>query len=140
MVEQFPSAKLLMSIPGMGAYSSLAIACRIGDIQHFARPESLANFWGLTPGCNNSGDNTQRLGAITKQGSSLVRFLLGQLVMHVLRRDPLMRRWYRRIKQRRGSKIARVAVMRRLAMIIWHIVKHNEYYNYGGPRTPMKIG
>jgi hypothetical protein len=44
-----------------------------------------------------------------------------------------LRAWYGRIKQRRGSKIARVAVMRRLATIIWHMVKHNEPYVAGGP-------
>jgi len=136
--HQYPIATLLLTIPGMASYSALAIASRMGNIEDFPRPDSLANFWGLTPGCNNSGDNSQRLGSITKQGSSLVRFLLGQLVLHVLRRDPRLRIWYRRIKQRRGSKVARVAVMRRLAMIIWHMVKHNEYYNYGGVRRPMR--
>ena len=44
-----------------------------------------------------------------------------------------MKAWYGRIKRRRGSKIARVAVMRRLATIIWHMVKHNEPYVVGGP-------
>ena len=77
--------------------------------------KGLANYWGLTPGCRNSGDVTDRLGSITKQGSALARFILAQMVLHVLRRDPAMRAWYRKIKKRRGAKIARVAVMRRLA-------------------------
>jgi hypothetical protein len=59
--------------------------------------------------------NRDRLGSITKQGSAMARFILGQLVMHVLRRDPWMKAWYGRIKRRRGAKIARVAVMRRLS-------------------------
>jgi hypothetical protein len=63
----------------------------------------------------------------------MARFILGQLVMHVLRRDAAMRAWYSRIKKRRGSKIARVAVMRRLATILWHMVKSNEPYVVGGP-------
>jgi len=128
-LEHHPIARLLLSIPGAAAYSALAIACRIGDIALFPRPESLANFWGLTPSSNNSGDNDKRLGAITKEGSGLVRFLLGQLVMHVLRKDHGLRKWYRDVKRRRGSKIARVAVMRRLATIIWHMVKHSQYYS-----------
>ena len=73
------------------------------------------------------------LGSITKEGSAMARFILGQLVVHVLRRDASMRAWYARIKKRRGSKIARVAVMRRLATIIWHMVKNNEAYCMGGP-------
>ncbi len=68
------------------AYSSLALASRIGSIERFPRPGSLASYWGLTPGCRNSGEATDRLGSITKQGSAMARFILGQLVLHVLRR------------------------------------------------------
>jgi transposase len=127
------TAAVLATIPGCQAYSSLALASRIGSIERFPRPGSLPNYWGLTPGCRNSGEATDRLGSITKQGSGMARFILGQLVLHVLRRDPWMKAWYGRIKKRRGSKIARVAVMRRLATIIWHMVKHNEPYTVGGP-------
>jgi transposase len=127
------TAAVLATIPGCAAYGSLALASRIGSIERFPRPASLANYWGLTPGCRNSGEATDRLGSITKQGSAMARFVLGHMVLHVLRRDGQMRAWYGRIKRRRGSKIARVAVMRRLATIIWHMVKHNEPYLPGGP-------
>jgi len=127
------TAMAIATVPGCAAYSSLALASRIGPIERFARPSSLANYWGLTPGCRNSGDVTDRLGSITKQGSATARFILGQLVLHVLRRDGSMRAWYGRIKKRRGSKIARVAVMRRLATILWHMVKNNEASMVGGP-------
>lgn len=127
------TAAVVATIPGCAAYGSLALAARIGSIERFPRPKSLANYWGLTPGCRNSGDVTDRLGSITKQGSATARFILGQLVMHVLQRDPWMKAWYGRIKKRRGSKIARVAVMRRLATVIWHMLKHNEPYVIGCP-------
>jgi len=127
------TAAVLATIPGCAAYGSLALASRIGSIERFPRPASLANYWGLTPGCRNSGEATDRLGSITKQGSAMARFVLGHMVLHVLRRDGRMKVWYGRIKRRRGSKIARVAVMRRLATIIWHMVKHNEPYVAGGP-------
>jgi transposase len=127
------TACVVATMPGAGAYGSLALAARIGRIERFPRPESLANYWGLTPGCRNSGEATDRLGSITKQGSATARFILGQIVLHVLRRDAPMRAWYLRIKKRRGAKIARVAVMRRLATILWHMVKHNEPYVVGGP-------
>jgi transposase len=126
-------AAVLSSIPGCGAYSSLTLAARIGDVKRFPRPASLANYWGLTPSCRNSGETKDRLGSITKQGSATARFILGQMVMHVLRRDASMKAWYGRIKKRRGSKIARVAVMRRLATIIWHMLQHEEPYQAGGP-------
>jgi len=134
--ERFPqneSACQLSTAPGVSAYSALTIASRIGSIDRFASPRSLANYFGITPGCRNSGEATNRLGSITKEGSSMVRFILGQLVLHVLKQDPWMRDWYRRIRRRRGSKIARVAVMRRLVTIFWHMLKHNESYHVGGP-------
>jgi transposase len=131
--QKHKTAPILATLPGANAYSSLALASRIGAIENFPHPGSLANYWGLTPGCRNSGDATDRLGSITKEGSAMARFILGQLVVHVLRRDASMKAWYARIKKRRGSKIARVAVMRRLATIIWHMVKNNEPYCMGGP-------
>ena len=126
--RQHAGALLLASAPGCAAFSSLALACRVGDIRRFVGPQSLANYWGLTPGCRNSGDARQRLGSITKQGSAIARFVLGQLVLHVLRRDARMRHWYKQIKNRRGSKIARVAVMRRLTTIFWHMLRHDQPY------------
>ena len=54
--------QLLESMPGLGHYSAVAIASRIGSIERFKRPDSLANYFGLTPGCRNSGEATQRLG------------------------------------------------------------------------------
>jgi transposase len=63
----------------------------------------------------------------------MARFILAQLVVHVLRRDASMKAWHARIKKRRGSKIARVAVMRRLATTIWHMLKNHEAYCLGGP-------
>jgi len=122
--------KLLESVPGLGHYSAVAISSRIGDIARFRRPDSLANFLGLTPGCRNSGLATQRLGSITKQGSKMVRHLLNQAVIKVLRFDGQMRTWYKRIKKARGSKIARVAVMRRVTTILWHMLKKKEKYRY----------
>lgn len=133
-----PIAVLLASMPGMGCYSSLSVACRIGEIKDFASSGSLANYWGLTPGARNSGETKNSL-SITKAGSSHVRYVLGQVVLHVLRRDAWMRRWYQKIKHRRGSKVARVAVMRRLATIIWSMVKYQVPYITGGPAELLKV-
>jgi transposase len=127
------TAAVLATIPGCGAYGSLALASRIDPVERFPRPGSLPNYWGLTPRCRNSGEATDRLGSITKQGSAMAGFILGQVTLHVLRRDPWMRAWYGRSKRRRGSKIARVAVMRRLAAIMEQMVKNNKPYIIGGP-------
>jgi transposase len=127
-VVQEPRALRLMTIGGCGAFTALTIASRIGRIERFRSGRSLANFFGLTPTCSSSGESGDRLGHISKQGSSIARFLLGQLVTRVLRDDTLLRRWYSGIKRRRGAKIARVAVMRRLTTSIWHMLKYDEGY------------
>ena len=112
-------------------------------IATFPRPRRLANYWGLTPCLRDSGEAKRRLGSITKQGSALARFVLGQAIVHVLRKDAVLRHWYKGIKRRRGSKIARVAVMRRLATVIWHLLSKQQAYVLGGtaaqdrPRTKV---
>lgn len=126
------TAAFVATVPGLSRFGSLAIACRIGDVRRFPRPASLANYLGLTPSCRNSGDAHQRLGSITKEGSTIVRFLLGQAVNHVLRVDAHVRSWYQQLKKRRGSKIARVAVMRRVTTTLWHMLMRQEPYHVGG--------
>jgi len=135
---QNPTAVLIASIPGAAAFASLALACRIGSIERFKTPKSLPNYFGIAPSCRNSGEVTQRLGSITKIGSNMARFVLGQLVLHVLRRDPEMKARYLPIKRRRGSKIARVAVMRRVTVILWHMLKHQQPYSIGKPRSEIQ--
>jgi transposase len=119
---------LLASIPGVGAFTALSLACRIGRVERFPRAHSLANYWGLTPGCRNSGENNQRLGSITKAGSSMARWLLAQVTYNVLRKDARLREWRKRIKRRRGAKIAKVAVMRKLTTIMWHMLMERKTY------------
>ena len=122
------AAVLLASTPGVGTYTATALACRVGRVERFPRSHSLANYWGLTPGCRNSGEKKNRTGSITKAGSSMARFLLAQMTHRVLRKDARLREWFKRIKRRRGSSIARVAVMRKLATIIWHMLTNRMTY------------
>jgi transposase len=121
-------AGLIASMPGVSYFTATSLACRVGRVERFPRAQSLANYWGLTPGCRNSGENTQRLGNITKAGSGMARWLLAQVTHKVLRKDARLREWFKRIKRRRGSTIARVAVMRKLATIIWHMLRRRKTY------------
>jgi transposase len=121
-------AVLLSSMPGVSYFTAVSLACRVGRVERFPRARSLANYWGLTPGCRNSGENTQRLGNITKAGSAMARWLLAQVTHKVLRKDARLREWFKRIKRRRGSTIARVAVMRKLATVIWHMLSKRKTY------------
>jgi transposase len=121
------AAVLLASTPGVGAYTATALACRVGRVKRFPRSHSLSNYWGLTPGCRDSGEK-RRPGSITKAGSSMARWLLAQMTRQVLRKDARLREWFKRIKRRRGSGIARVAVMRKMATTIWHMLTKKKTY------------
>jgi transposase len=121
-------AVLISSMPGVSYFTATSLACRVGRVERFPRAPSLANYWGLTPGCRNSGENNQRLGRITKAGSGMARWLLAQVTHKVLRKDARLREWFKRIKRRRGATIARVAVMRKLATIIWHMLSKRTTY------------
>ena len=68
------ATQILMSAPVVSHYSGLTLASRIGPIERFPSPRSLANYFGLTPGCHNSGNSQDRLGSITKEGSTIARF------------------------------------------------------------------
>lgn len=121
-------AKLLATTRGIAQFSSVALSSRIAGIGRFKSPRSLSNYFGLTPGCRNSGEKKDRLGRITKAGSCIARWVLGQASKHILRIDPLMRAWFKKLKRKKGAKIARVAVMRRLATIIWHMLTKRKTY------------
>lgn len=125
---QNKQAHLLCSMPGISYFTATSLVCRVGRVERFPRACSLANYWGRTPGCRNSGENNQRLGRITKAGSQLARWLLAQVTLRVLRKDGALREWYKRIKRRRGNSIARVAVMRKLATIIWQMLSRQQTY------------
>jgi transposase len=120
---------LIGSMPGVSYFTATSLACRVGRVERFPRAHSLANYWGLTPGCRNSGENDQRLGRITKAGSGIARWLLAQVTHKVLRKDARLREWFKRIKRRRGATVARVAVMRKLATIIWHMLKKRKTFS-----------
>src|SRR3984893_12533877 len=69
----------------------------VDRVQRSPRPHSLANYRGLTPGCRNSGENNQRLGSITKAGSSMARWLLAQVAHQALRKGARMREGFTQI-------------------------------------------
>ena len=119
--------KLLMQTAGIAQFSAVALSSRIAGIERFKRPRSLANYFGLTPGSRSSGERT-RLGRITKAGSGMARWVLGQASRHILRTDPAMKAWFKKIKRKKGSGVARVAVMRRMACIIWHMLTKGKTY------------
>ena len=129
----------LKAISGISAMGAIILLSRIGDIKRFKNPDSLANYFGLTPGCHNTAGK-HRVGGITKRGNAVARQVLNFAVIHIVRKDPAMKAWHKKIKNRRGAKTAKVAVMRRLATIIWHMLRWEKPYQfrYDPPQTTRK--
>jgi len=108
----------LMTHPGVGALTALAFVLIIGEVERFHCGKQVASYIGLVPLEDSSG-NRRRLGHITKQGSSMLRFLLVEAAQVTVRSDPQWRRQYFHLMMRRGRKTAKVAMARRLAIRLY---------------------
>ncbi len=115
-VEKCPEAGRLRTHPGVGALTALAFVLIIGRPERFQCGKQIAAYLGLVPLEDSSG-NRRRLGHITKQGSSMLRFLLVEAAQVSARSIPEWRNKYFHLAMRRGRKIAKVAMARRLAIV-----------------------
>jgi len=116
--EKCPEAQRLMTHPGVGALTALAFVLILGKADRFQCGKQVACYLGLVPLEDSSGDR-RRLGHITKQGNSLLRFLLVEAAQVTVRSIPEWRRKYFHLALRRGRKIAKVAMARRLAIALY---------------------
>ena len=87
----------------------------IGRADRFPCGKQIASYLGLVPLEDSSGQR-RRLGHITKQGNSRLRFLLVEAAQVTVRSDPEWRSQYFHLAMRRGRKIAKVAMARKLAV------------------------
>jgi transposase len=117
-VEKCPEARRLRTHPGVGALTALAFVLIIGRTERFQCGKQIAAYLGLVPLEDSSG-NRRRLGHITKQGSSMLRFLLVEAAQVTARSNPEWRNKYFHLVMRRGRKIAKVAMARRLAIALY---------------------
>jgi transposase len=120
--RQHPQAVRLMTHPGVGPVTSLAFVLTIGPVSRFACSKKLSSYLGLNPSEDSSGGR-QRLGSISKQGNAMMRWLLVEAGHTAARRDPQLGRMYQRLKFRRGSAIAKVAVARKLAVRMYWMLR-----------------
>lgn len=120
-------AKLLMTIPGVGYFTALAILAEIGDISRFPNEERLCSYAGLVPSLHQSG-NTRWLGRITKEGSGLLRWVLIECVWTHLQNaeDTHLTRFFWRTAKRRGKRVAAVATARKLLVVIYYMLTRQE--------------
>lgn len=117
----------LMTHPGVGPVISLAFVLTLGPVRRFPNSRKLVSYLGLNPGEHSSGGH-QRLGHISKQGNQMMRWLLVEGAHRAVVYDPEMRRAYQRLKFRRVSGVAKVAMARRLAVRLYWMLRAQLNY------------
>jgi transposase len=125
-------AKLLMSAPGVGAIVSLTYAAAIDDPARFKSSKKAGSHFGLTPKKYQSGE-TDRTGRISKIGDASVRAALYQAA-HVILTRPVkgcaeLKGWAMRIANRAGHQKAKVALARKLAVIMHRMLADGKPFN-----------
>ena len=116
--EQRPEVQRLMTHPGVGPITALAFVLILGVPERFQCGKQVGSYLGLIP-CEESTGGRQRLGHISKQGNTLLRFLLIESAHAVVRYDPDWRHRFLHLAMRRGRPIAKVAMARRLAVRLY---------------------
>jgi transposase len=127
-VEKRPVTRLLNTHPGVGPLTALAFELVIGTPERFHCGKQIASYVGLVPSEESSGDR-RRLGHISKQGNVLLRFLLVEAAQVTVRSQPEWRSKFFHLAMRRGRKIAKVAMARKLAVHLYWMWRRG--WDYG---------
>jgi len=117
-----PEVERLRRHPGVGPVTALAFALTLGPVSRFPNSRKLVSYLGLNPSERSSGGR-QRLGHISKQGNPMLRWLLVEAAHTAARLDPDLHRTYQRLKFRRPSGVAKVALARRLAVRLYWMLR-----------------
>jgi transposase len=119
--------KLLLSMTGVDIFTALLIRSEIGDISRFSSYKKLISWAGLAPSLHQSG-SVEYHGRITKQGSRVLRWIMVEAARVAVNHDSKLSEFYERVKHRRGSQKAIVAVACKMLKIIWTMLTRNEPY------------
>lgn len=116
--------KNITSIKGIGPKSGAILLSVIGDIDDFPSRKQLDAYFGIIPRVRNSSDKISH-GHITKQGSKLGRTTLVQCTLIAIRYSPYLKKFYLRLKAKKGSGKAIIATSRKLLGIIYDTLKND---------------
>ena len=125
--ETNQEARLLMTHPGVGPIVSLAYVLTSGDWRRFPRGKQVGSYLGLIPVEESSGDK-RRLGKVSKQGNTLVRWLLVEAAVHAQRHDASWHRQYVRLSMSRHHGVAKVAIAHKLAVRLYWMLRSAQDY------------
>lgn len=125
---QNAEARLLMTHPGVGPVVSLAYVLIIGDWRRFPRGKQVASYLGLIPSEASSGKHQQRMGHISKQGNTLLRWLLVEAAVKAQSKDPSWHRQYLRLSMHKHHGVAKVAIAHKLAVRLYWMLRSGQTY------------
>lgn len=120
---KLPGYENLKSIKGIGDIGGSTLLSTIGDIHDFANAGKLAAYFGIVPRVSNSNE-TERSGRITKRGNKLGRTVLVQCALIAMRYSPYLASYYARIRAKRGTGKAIIALARKFLGIIYKTLKN----------------
>jgi transposase len=131
--------RIALSMPGMGFVSASTILAEIGDFRDFSSPNKLAAYCGLVPSVYQSAGKLIN-GHITKHGSPHIRSMIIEVAHAIIRTkwNSKLKKFFLRIKARRGAKIGVVALARKVLCILYHLLISQETYQddlLGKPRS-----
>jgi transposase len=126
--EQNAEAQLLMTHPGVGPVISLSYVLILGDWRRFPRGKQVGSYLGLIPAEASSGKHQQRMGHITKQGNTLLRWLLVEAASQAQRYDPSWHRQYVRLSMNKHHGVAKVAIAHKLAVRLYWMLRSGQDY------------
>jgi len=119
--------KLLMTHPGVGVLTALGVVHTLEPFNRFSRQRAVVAYVGLEPMERSSAERKRYIG-ISKAGSRLLRFLLGEAAHTAVRLDPELKQFYERVGKRRGKPKATVAAARKLLIRCWIMLRNNIDY------------
>ena len=125
---QDAEARLLMTHPGVGPVISLAYVLVIGDWRRFPRGKQVGSYLGLIPSEASSGRRQQQMGHITKQGNTLLRWLLVEAATTAQRHDASWHRQYVRLSMAKHHGVAKVAIAHKLAVRLYWMLRSGQDY------------
>jgi len=123
--ERRPEVRRLMTHPGVGPITALAFVLVLGTPHRFRCGKQVGSYLGLIP-CEDSSAGKQRLGHLSKQGNTLLRYLLVEAAQAAVRCDPQWRRRFVHLAMRRQRNIAIAAMARKLAVSLYWLWRQAE--------------
>ena len=131
--------KLLMTLPGVSLAVAQTLLAALGNIGRFSSPDEAASYLGLVPSTRQSADHCYH-GPITKAGRGHARWMLIQAAHHLHNQPGPLGVFFRRLARKKSYNVAVVATARKMIVIAWHMLKHNEPYRYAQPKqTEIKL-